>query len=405
MIELDVQAKPKRTVVPTETQTRYLVLGDFGSRATQAAAVDRDNLDDVLARMEVNLGGSPAREIHDFHPDRLYQRLDAFHDLRESPRARPEPSTAPSEPRADLGEILRKSSLLEQITAGGDPFQKYVSELAKAHAAAPQVRDTARIEMCGQTMQALLHHPRFQTLESAWRGLEFVVRQMPDDGPHVHLAQFSRRDLERDLAESTDLRSTRTYSLLNNRPWHGVFGLYTFGSADADIDLLGRLALLAASIRAPFVAEGSIDMGPHWDELRSIPESKYIGLALPRFLLRLPYGAKSSPIESFEFEEMPDTPVHKHYLWGHPALACLALLVSGGSEEGDEFDLQRIPVHTYKHDGEWEMTPCAEVWMTEAQVGALIELGLMPLISFRDSDRIRVAGFRAINGDSLTFGR
>ena len=138
-------------------------------------------------------------------------------------------------------------------------------------------------------------------------------------------------------------------------------------------------------------------MGDHWDELRAIPEASYLGLALPRFLLRLPYGARTSAIESFPFEEMPGAPVHAHYLWGNPALAFLALLTAGGGA----LNLQGLPLHTYQHEGEWHMTPCAEVWMTEAQVLALIDLGLMPLVSFRDSDRVRLAGFRAINGDEL----
>jgi type VI secretion system protein ImpC len=80
-------------------------------------------------------------------------------------------------------------------------------------------------------------------------------------------------------------------------------------------------------------------------------------------------------------------------------------LVMAAADEDDGLDLQRLPVHNYKEDGEWKMTPCAEVWMTEPQVSALMELGLMPLISFRDSDRIRLAGFRAINSAALSFGR
>jgi type VI secretion system protein ImpC len=405
MIELDVTAKRKPTEVSSETQTLYLVLGDFGARRGQPVSIDRDNLDHVLARQEVTIAGSPLRELEDFHPDRLYQRLDAFRDLREKIPAEPEPSRPRAEPQANLGEIIRPASLLEQIVEGGDPFQQYLRDLTRAHAASPKSRDTQRIAAIGESMRALLHHPRFQTLEAAWRGLDFVVRQAEDDAARIHFAQFSRGDLERDLADASDLKSTQIYALLHSRPWRGIFGLYSFGDSGADIDLLGRIALLAASARAPFVAEGSADMGPHWDELRGIPEAKYLGLALPRFLLRLPYGAKSSTIESFEFEEMPATPVHSHYLWGHPALACLALLVSGPAEEGDELDLNRIPVHNFKEDGEWKMTPCAEVWLTGSQVQALIDLGLMPLISFRDSDRVRLAGFRAINSAALPLGR
>jgi type VI secretion system protein ImpC len=150
-------------------------------------------------------------------------------------------------------------------------------------------------------------------------------------------------------------------------------------------------------VRAPFLAEGAVDMGRHWEELRAIPEASYLGLAVPRFLLRLPYGARTSPADAFPLEEMPPgAPLHAHFLWGNPALACLALLTAG-----EALNLEGLPVHTYQEDGEWKMTPCAEVWMTETQVLALIDLGLMPLVAFKDSDRVRLAGFRAINGDEL----
>jgi type VI secretion system protein ImpC len=162
------------------------------------------------------------------------------------------------------------------------------------------------------------------------------------------------------------------------------------------MEFLSGMARLAADTGAPFIAEGAADMGDHWAELRAIPEASYLGLALPRFLLRLPYGARASAIDSFPFEEMPAAPVHAHFLWGNPALAFLTLLTAGGA-----LNLEGVPIHTYEHEGELQMTPCAEVWMTETQVLSLIDLGMMPLVSFRDSDRVRLAGFRAINGEEL----
>ena len=213
----------------------------------------------------------------------------------------------------------------------------------------------------------------------------------------VFLAQYSREDANRDLHEATSLRGTRMLELLNARKWRAIAGLYTFGPEAADIEFLGAMALLAAHVRAPFLAEGSVDMGPHWSELTAIPEASHVGLALPRFLLRLPYGARTSAIDSFAFEEMPGAPVHGHYLWGNPALACLALL----TRQGDTLDLRGLPLHTFQKDGEWTMTPCAEVLMTEGQALALIEIGMMPLVSYAESDRVRLAGFRAINGKEL----
>jgi type VI secretion system protein ImpC len=358
--------------------------------------VDRDNLDTVLARCEVNLAGTQMRELEDFHPDRLYQRLDVFADLREE-----EPAATPARPqaapRADLGEILRPSSLLEQIAGGGDPFEQYVRELARAHAAEPAPERTRRTAAIAETMRAVLRHPRFQAIEAAWRGLDFAVREADDESARIYIAPFSRNELIADLGEASDLKSTRLYGLLHSRAWSGVLGLYTFGADTADIELLGRIALLTASGHTAFIAEGSVDMGPYWEDLRSIPEADCLGLALPRFLLRLPYGRHTSAIESFEFEEMPGSPVHSGYLWGNPALACLALKAHGG----DALNLSGLPLHLYQEDGETKATPCAEVLMTEDQVRALMDAGLMPLVSYRDSDRVRLAGFRAINGGEL----
>lgn len=396
MIELEVEPKRKAAAVEPATAANYLVLGDFGGRATEPAGIDVDNFNDVLSRFDVSLAGMRFRELEDFHPDRLFQRLDIFHDTAPAPE---EPAPEPASPKADLSEILRSSSLLEQIAEGGDPFQKYLEKLARAHAAPKQAANPERLIALTQRMRGLLHHPRFQALEAAWRGLDLVTRGGDGEpgNARVYIAQWSKDEAARDVLDASDLRSTRIYQLLHGRPWRAVAGLYSFGDDPVDIEFLGRLALIAAHARAPFLAEASMDMGPHWDELRSVPESSHLGLALPRFLLRLPYGAKASVIESFAFEEMPAAPVHAHYLWGHPALVCLTLLLQG--EEA--LELRGFPIHTYKDDGEWKMTPCAEVWMTESQAEALMELGLMPLICFRDSDRVRLAGFRAINGKSL----
>jgi type VI secretion system protein ImpC len=403
MIELDVETRRKTAIASSEVASFYLILGDFGGRSGGPAAVDRDNLDGVLARQAINLAGSPIREIEDFHPDRLYQRLEVFHDLREDP-AEETPASARS-PKLNLAEILKPSSLLEQIAGGGDPFEQYVRDLAQAHAAPPAASDRGKTAERAERMRALLRHPRFQTLEAAWRGLDFVTRQMEDESSRIHIAQFSKQELADDILETADLKATRMYALLRTRAWRAVFGLYSFGPSPADVELLGRIALLAANARTVFIAEGSADMGPNWEELRSIPEAKHLGLMLPRFLLRLPYGRRTSAIDSFEFEEMPGVPVHSAYLWGHPAFVFLSLLTRDNQEDDDDFDLKDLPLHSFQEEGEWKATPCAEILMSETEVRALMELGLMPLVSFRDSNRVRLAGVRAINGQALPMPR
>jgi type VI secretion system protein ImpC len=399
MIELDVEARRKPVAVDSEGPARYLVLGDFGGRSgASPIPVDRDNLDEVLARFEVKLAGAPFRELEDFHPDRLYQRLDLFRDLRDGEATVPPAPTRPqAAPRADIEKILRPGSLLETIAGGGDPFEQYVRELARSSAAEPAPARSQRSAALSETMRAVLAHPRFQTVESAWRGLDYAVREADDESARIYIAPLSRSELAADLAEASDLKSTRLYGLLHARDWSGVFGLHSFGPDAADIELLGRIALLAATARTAFLAEGSVDMGPYWEELRSIPEASSLGLALPRFLLRLPYGRDTSKIESFDFEEMLGTPAHAAYLWGSPALACLAIKARGG----ENLNLTGLPLHLYRKDGETQATPCAEVLMTDDQVRALMESGLMPIVSYRDTDRVRLAGFRAINGEAL----
>jgi type VI secretion system protein ImpC len=397
MIELGVEPKRKSVVIAEEEPAHYLILGDFGGRATEPLAIDRDNFDSLMTKLQVNLAGAPFRELEDFHPDRLFSNLSLFREFDPEPSQAKQASRPPT-PQADIGELLRSSSLLEQIAEGGDPFENYVRDLARAHAATPELSDPQRDAAVGERMRGLLHHPRFQAVEAAWRGLDFVIRGESGDDSNVRIriAHFPQAEAARDLLHAKNLGDTRMHALLSARKWRAAIGLYAFGSGAADIEFLGRMALLAAHIKAPFIAEGSADMGDHWEELRAITEASYLGLALPRFLLRLPYGARTGAIDSFPFEEMPAAPVHAHYLWGNPALAFLTLLTSGGA-----LNLEGLPLHTYQHEGEWHMTPCAEVCMTEAQVLALIDLGLMPLVSFRDSDRVRLAGFRAINGDEL----
>jgi hypothetical protein len=389
MIELDVAPRRTQIAASADERARYLVLGDFGGRAAEPLAVDRDNLNDVMSIFQVGAGGMRLRDLEDFHPDRLYERFEMASALAE-----PEPEPAVDSPKADIGELLRPTSLLEQIAGGGDPFENYVKDLARVHAV-PRKKLPDRNSALGERLNAMLHHPRFQALESAWRGLDFAVRQMDDMAARISIVQFSKHDLAADLS-SDNLRATRLYTLLHSRRWAAAIGLHSFD--ESEIELLARIALVAADARVPYLAQGSAGIAADLGELREIPEAAWVGLALPRLLLRLPYGPRTSPIDSFEFEEMPGVPTHEHFLWGNAALACLAVLVRG---EAENLNLDGLPAHTYKQDSEWVMTPCAECLMTETQVLGLIDRGLMPLVSYKDRPLVRLAGFRAINATPL----
>ena len=145
---------------------------------------------------------------------------------------------------------------------------------------------------------------------------------------------------------------------------------------------------------APFLGEAdpgksgaeSGDGALEWERLRQLPEACWIGLAMPRLLLRLPYGKKTDPVESFDFEEMPGVPIHQQYLWGNPAFACVQLLA----------EIDRLPVHIYEAEGEKHAKPCAEVLLTERDIEWILDQGYMALDSKRDRDVVRLVRFQSI---------
>jgi type VI secretion system protein ImpC len=139
-----------------------------------------------------------------------------------------------------------------------------------------------------------------------------------------------------------------------------------------------------------------------WQELRNSPEAASIGLVLPRLLLRLPYGKDTEPIDQFIFEELSGCYEHEEYLWGNPAIVCACLIAeafgaSGWSLTGELVqELAGLPMHVYKSNGQTHVIPCAETFLTERAMQILIDKGLMPLLSIKGRDAVRIARFQSI---------
>ena len=363
--------------------------------------------------------------------------------------AKPKPSTTRSNAATSVESGLaaitadRAGSLLDDIVkeseapAGGrssgrpDQLQEFVQRVTKPHLVADvDDRQTAALEMIDRVlsaqMRALLHAPAFQALEAAWRAVYFLVRRVETSTQlKLYLIDISQEELYRDLLSSPDLRNTQAYRLLVEKTvgspgaetWALLAGNYTFGSTRHDAEALARIAKIAQVAGAPFLAAASplllgcrsLAETPHprdwklvmepdaaqaWDALRRSPEAAWVGLALPRFLLRLPYGKETDPTESFDFEEVSGEPEHEDYLWGNPAFACALLLAQSFSEDGWEMrpgthsNIEGLPLHVYKHNGESELKPCAEVLMTEEAAVQILEHGVMPLASMKGSDAI-----------------
>ena len=147
----------------------------------------------------------------------------------------------------------------------------------------------------------------------------------------------------------------------------------------------------------------SAEAAAAWEALRGLPESVYVGLALPRFLLRLPYGKDTDSTERFEFEELPDSAAHEDYLWANPAFAAVLLLAQTFTEQGWNFhsgiasEVDGLPIHITSVGGEPRTTPCAEVLLTQSAAERMMELGFMPLASLKDRAAIRWVRFQSIS--------
>jgi type VI secretion system protein ImpC len=125
-------------------------------------------------------------------------------------------------------------------------------------------------------------------------------------------------------------------------------------------------------------------------------------LALPRILLRLPYGKRSDALEQFPFEELTAARDHEAYLWGNPAMAC-ALLIGRtflergwDMEPGDERDVGDLPAHVYEHDGEKRLQACAEAYLSERAGEAMLARGLLPFLSLKNQNAARLMRFQSL---------
>ena len=405
-------------------------------------------------------------ELDDFHPDRLLERVEMFRKLRGMRGRSEDPNVFAAAvkdllPRAGSGKpvearpsmptavSLASGSLLEEMieqteataqnrAPAEDELQKFVRRVTEPHVVAgTDSRQTEILELIdralGAEMGALLHVPDFQALEAAWRAVFLLVRKIDtDEMLKIYLVDLSEDELRADL-KSSDLRSTWTYRLLVDNtisfpgaePWAVIVGNYTFGATREDAELMGRLAKIAHAAGAPFLAAGSPELlgcksfstnpdardwtlatdgegASAWTAVRELPEAAAAGLAIPRFLLRLPYGKNTDPIESFAFEEMSEEPAHEDYLWGNPAFVCALLLAQSFSESGWELhpdqrtNLDRLPVHVYRHNGQSEVKPCAESLMTVNTADRIMENGLMPLASIKGKDEVRLVRFQSI---------
>jgi len=426
-VRLEAESEPRPGRVEDDTPFRVLLAADFSGRAARglvetgaalgerkAFRVDLDSLDATIARLEpqVRLRDGDVirlRELDDLLPDTLFARIARFATLKDASDADAKRRTT-SRPAAGL---------LDRILDGAPQEESPVEE--------------AGCDGPTELMRTILGNGTFRTLETAWRGVDFLLRRLDVDGPlALYLVDLSPEELRADLLAGDDLAKTGLHRLLVEKtvgtpgahPWAAFVVLGSFGASATDAEALGRLAKIASKAGTAVLAGAepgllgcaSLAATPDpddwtepagagaeaWAALRRLPEANYVGLALPRLLLRLPYGKETNAVEAFDFEELSSPPSHEEYLWGSPALALALLLGEAFLEDGWSLrpgsaqEISGLPFALVTDDGEKHAVPCAETLFTVRAAQAVTEKGLMPIVTMKGTDTVRLAIFQSI---------
>lgn len=494
-VSLETQAVP----IPEEPPFRLLLLGDYSGRENLSnltgatlpesipLEIDRDNYEDLMGKLNVGLrlnlqeGAGDTlvlnfRELDDFHPDRIFQQISLFSDLRDVRQRLLDPDTfrsAAAEVRSWFDEVSDESTdktADSDASSDEDPFEAtgnllddilgqvgsesparkpqtntspalsdFISDLVEPHIIRTDEGEQEKLlavvdESTSELMRKILHHRDFQELEASWRGLSLLVRRIETGTDlKISILDISQNELSDSLRSSENLSDINLYKIFveaavntpGGEPWTAMCGNYEFSLNVDDTATLMRLGKLGGAANAPFLSQIKPQMfgieslaevpetskwnysddsieGKLWTTLRTISEAPFIGLTTPRFLGRLPYGEDTEPTEIFSFEEFTSDNTGDNYLWTNSSFICALLLSQSYSAFGWEMgrslfqEVEGLPIHMYKVDGELKTKPCAEIEMTHTACDLLLEQGLMPLISFRNTDRVRLGGFQSI---------
>jgi type VI secretion system protein ImpC len=275
-------------------------------------------------------------------------------------------------------------------------------------------------------LDAIMHDKGFQKLESAWRGLKFVVDRTDfRENIKVDLLNVSKEDLQADFEDAPEITKsglykiayTAEYGTFGGKPYGAIFSNYEFSPGAQDIQLLQNCAAVGAMSHAPFFAAagaqffGQKDMlalpnlkdlkslfeGPQytkWNAFRETEDARYVGLLMPKFLLRLPYGESTIPVKRFNYNE-DVVGKHEDYLWGNASYAMATRIADSfakfrwcpniiGPQAGGTVD--NLPLHQYQAMGELQTKTPTEVMLSERREFELSEEGFIALTFRKDSD-------------------
>ncbi|MDP2897754.1 MAG: type VI secretion system contractile sheath large subunit [bacterium] len=292
-----------------------------------------------------------------------------------------------------------------------------------------------------EQLNRIIHHEDFQSLEGTWRGLHHLVNNTEtDETLKIRVVNISKKDLAKTLKKFKGTAWDQSplfkklyeqeYGMPGGEPYGCIIGDYYFDHSPPDVEILSGMAQISAASFAPFFAAAApslmnmdswqqladprdltkifqtADYAP-WRSLRESEDSKTVGLTMPRFLSRLPYGARTNPVEEFDFEEDAEGGDHSKYTWSNSAYAmgvnigmafklygwCSRIrgVESGGMVEG-------LPCHTFPtDDGGVDMKCPTEIAITDRREMELAKNGLIPLSHWKNTDYAVFVGAQSLN--------
>lgn len=351
-------------------------------------------------------------------------------------RAEAASESAPLEQGSLLDELIEAT----RVHPGDDAYsitrqglEAFVAELLEPRRATEKVSQSLVDDMiagldaklCKQ-VDEILHHEQFQKLESSWRSLKFLIDRTDfRENNRIEILDVSKQSLLEDFEDAPDVTRSGLYKAVytaefgqfGGQPFGAIIGNYEFGPGGQDVKLLQSMASVSAMAHAPFVAAAgpqffgvdsfadlpnlkdlnAVFEGPQftkWNAFRQSEDARFVGLTLPHFLLRVPYGDATVPARKFHYEESVEND-NRRFVWGNAAFAFATRL----SESFAEFrwcaniigpqgggTVNDLPVYNYEAMGETQTKIPTEVLISERREFELAEQGFIALTMRKNTD-------------------
>lgn len=278
-----------------------------------------------------------------------------------------------------------------------------------------------------EQLDEVFHSEAFKTLESSWTSLKFLVGRTDfKKNVKIEVLNVSKDDLKEDFEDSPEIIQSGLYKHVymdeydtpGGEPYGALISNFEFTSAPPDVAFLTDLSHVAASAHCPLIGavgpkffgkesvqdlpriedlENYMDRAEYikWRSFRDSEDARYVGLTLPRFLLRLPYGEDTNPVREFNYRESVTGVEHSKYLWGNASFAFAANMVRSfidngwcvqirGPESGGK--VEDLPIHTFDVGKGVEVKIPTEILIPETREFQFANQGFIPLSFYKNRD-------------------